>query len=145
MRSVKRLAVLLVIVLGCRGRSEPARVGSASPAAGSAGSAAAGSAAGSGSAAAQFRTDASTYHVDPALAGDGKTFLVVSEAALATKVGRDILAAGGNAADAAVATAFALAVVHPSAGNLGGGGFAIIRTPKQARALDFRETAPGKA
>jgi gamma-glutamyltranspeptidase/glutathione hydrolase len=71
--------------------------------------------------------------------------MVVSEAVPATQVGRDILAHGGNAADAAVATAFALAVVHPTAGNLAGGGFAIVRTPREARALDFRETAPGAA
>jgi gamma-glutamyltranspeptidase/glutathione hydrolase len=82
---------------------------------------------------------------EPALASTSATFMVVSEAPLATKVGHDILAAGGNAADAAVATAFALAVVHPSAGNLGGGGFAIVRTNTEARALDFRETAPAAA
>ncbi|MBV8759285.1 MAG: gamma-glutamyltransferase [Deltaproteobacteria bacterium] len=68
--------------------------------------------------------------------------MVASEAAIATQVGRDVLAHGGNAADAAVATCFALAVVHPSAGNLGGGGFAVVRTKDEARALDFRETAP---
>ena len=82
---------------------------------------------------------------EPRLADTAKTYMVASEAPLATKVGADVLAAGGNAADAAVATAFALAVVHPSAGNLGGGGFAIVRTPKEARALDFRETAPAAA
>ncbi|HEY4242696.1 MAG TPA: gamma-glutamyltransferase [Kofleriaceae bacterium] len=85
-------------------------------------------------------------HFDPALSSVGKTYMVVSEGPLATQVGHDILADGGNAADAAVATAFALAVVHPTAGNLAGGGFAIIRTaPGQATALDFRETAPAAA
>jgi gamma-glutamyltranspeptidase/glutathione hydrolase len=83
--------------------------------------------------------------VEPALASTSKTFMVVSEAAAATQVGHDILAAGGDAADAAVATAFALAVVHPSAGNLGGGGFAVIRTNAEAQALDFREAAPAAA
>jgi gamma-glutamyltranspeptidase/glutathione hydrolase len=70
---------------------------------------------------------------------------VSSDAALATKVGVDMLAAGGNAADAAVAVAFALAVVHPSAGNLAGGGFAVARIGRETRALDFRETAPAAA
>jgi gamma-glutamyltranspeptidase/glutathione hydrolase len=67
---------------------------------------------------------------------------------LAAEVGRDVLAAGGTAADAAVATGFALAVVLPNAGNLGGGGFALVREPGTAaavHALDFRETAPAAA
>jgi gamma-glutamyltranspeptidase/glutathione hydrolase len=89
---------------------------------------------------------ASDTFVDPATVGSGKQFMVVSESSLATKVGRDILAAGGNAVDAAVATAFALAVTHPSAGNIGGGGFAVVRTGAgKAVALDFREVAPAAA
>lgn len=71
--------------------------------------------------------------------------MVVSDNAIATKVGRDVLAAGGNAADAAVALAFALAVAYPTAGNIGGGGFAVTRMKGQTRALDFRETAPAGA
>ncbi|MGK4008753.1 gamma-glutamyltransferase [Sorangium sp. So ce1036] len=71
--------------------------------------------------------------------------MVSSDAALASKVGADVLASGGNAVDAAIATAFALAVVHPSAGNLGGGGFMVARLGDKEHALDFRETAPGKA
>jgi gamma-glutamyltranspeptidase/glutathione hydrolase len=71
--------------------------------------------------------------------------MVVTDNAVATNVGRDILAAGGNAADAAVATAFALAVAYPTAGNVGGGGFAVTRMKGQVRALDFRETAPAAA
>jgi gamma-glutamyltranspeptidase/glutathione hydrolase len=71
--------------------------------------------------------------------------MVVTDNAVATNVGRDILASGGNAADAAVATAFALAVAYPTAGNVGGGGFAVTRMKGQTRALDFRETAPAAA
>ncbi len=93
-----------------------------------------------------WRTEKSDYHVDPSVVGTGKTFLVVSESPQATKVGHDVLAAGGNAVDAVVATAFAMAVTHPSAGNLGGGGFAVVRVGKGKHlALDFREVAPAAA
>lgn len=76
----------------------------------------------------------------------GDQGMVVTESPLATAVGSDILKSGGNAIDAAVATAFALAVVLPEAGNLGGGGFLVTTFANgQAAALDFRETAPGSA
>ena len=73
--------------------------------------------------------------------------MVASEQRLATQVGVDILAKGGNAIDAAVGVGFALAVVLPNAGNLGGGGFMLVQTAKGAKpiALDFREVAPASA
>ncbi len=68
---------------------------------------------------------------------------VASATPEATAAGAAVLAAGGNAVDAAVTTAFALAVTYPPAGNLAGGGFAVGRTPGgELWALDFRETAP---
>ena len=72
--------------------------------------------------------------------------MVVTVHQLASKAGVDIMKKGGNAVDAAVAVGFALAVVHPQAGNLGGGGFMTIRFADGRRTfLDFRETAPRAA
>src|SRR5687768_3807877 len=69
--------------------------------------------------------------------------LVVCTSAPACDAGASVMAKGGNAVDAAVATAFALAVTHPAAGNIGGGGFMIVRTPNgQVTSFDFRERAP---
>ena len=72
--------------------------------------------------------------------------MVVSGSPIASEVGRNILQQGGTAVDAAVAVGFALAVVHPEAGNIGGGGFMIIRSREgKVQALDYRETAPAQA
>ena len=76
----------------------------------------------------------------PAVADDG---MVVSAHLLASRVGDEVLRKGGNAVDAAVATGFALAVVYPRAGNIGGGGFMVVRFPDgEATTIDFREKAP---
>ncbi len=76
----------------------------------------------------------------------GASTMVVSAHPLASEVGLDILRKGGNAIDAAIAVQFALAVVYPVAGNIGGGGFMIYRPANgPVRTLDFREKAPAKA
>lgn len=76
----------------------------------------------------------------------GKGGAVASRSPLATEVGVDVLRRGGNAVDAAVALGFALAVTHPSAGNLGGGGFMVIRLANgDIVANDHREKAPARA
>ena len=86
----------------------------------------------------------------PAAAPDegvaSKDGLVVCTSAPACDAGAAILSRGGNAVDAAVATAFALAVTHPSAGNIGGGGFMVVRNPDgSVTTFDYREKAPGKS
>ena len=75
-----------------------------------------------------------------------KNGMVASQSFIASQVGADVLWDGGNAVDAAIATAFALAVVHPTAGNIGGGGFMVTRMGDgRPIAYDFRETAPALA
>ena len=88
-------------------------------------------------------TDYGSVH-HPVLSKGG---MVSAQDRLAAEVGRDILRRGGNAIDAAVATGFALAVTHPDAGNLGGGGFMLISLAKTGEviAIDFREMAPAGA
>ena len=69
--------------------------------------------------------------------------MVTSDAALASQVGVEIMKAGGNAVDAAIAVGFALAVVYPEAGNLGGGGFTVLRMADgRVAAIDYREVGP---
>jgi len=88
-----------------------------------------------------YGVEADTFH--PVKEQNG---MVASVDALATQVGVDILKQGGNAVDAAVAVGYALAVTHPQAGNLGGGGFMLLRTASgHTTAIDFREMAPTRA
>src|SRR4051812_47963689 len=81
-------------------------------------------------------------------AGEGRNGGVGSVSPPASRVGEQVLARGGNAVDAAVAVGFALAVTWPEAGNIGGGGFMLIR-PAGAKSepvvIDYRETAPAAA
>ena len=75
-----------------------------------------------------------------------KNGMVASVHEIASQVGVDIMKRGGNAVDAAVAVGFALAVVHPEAGNIGGGGYMLIRMADgRSSFIDFRERAPEKA
>ncbi len=91
---------------------------------------------------------------EPIISGFARTLpvtarngMVVSQEEKASRIGVEILKAGGNAVDAAVATGFALAVTLPRAGNLGGGGFMLVHLAQQKAtiAIDYRETAPGAA
>jgi gamma-glutamyltranspeptidase/glutathione hydrolase len=90
------------------------------------------------------QTTAPLYQIDKEAIG--KKAMVVTAHPLATKTGLDVLKAGGNAIDAAVAVQFALAVVYPQAGNIGGGGFLVYRDQKgMISTLDYREKAPAAA
>lgn len=83
---------------------------------------------------------------DSARVTEAPSAMVVSGSPVASGVGRDILRRGGNAVDAATAVGLALAVVHPEAGNIGGGGFSVIRLADgSVHALDYREAAPARA
>ncbi len=93
-------------------------------------------------ASAAYDFDMDVFH--PVVANNG---MVATEQELASRIGLDILKAGGNAVDAAVGIGFALAVALPNAGNIGGGGFMMVHDAKTGKsvALDFREVAPIKA
>jgi gamma-glutamyltranspeptidase/glutathione hydrolase len=82
--------------------------------------------------------------IPPAKAVVAQHGMVVAQEALAARIGADILKAGGNAVDAAVATGFAMAVTYPRAGNIGGGGFMVIHLARGKRniAIDYREISP---
>lgn len=91
------------------------------------------------------------YYAPPALEAvrpvAAKNGMVVAQERIAAAIGRDVLARGGNAVDAAVATGFAMAVTYPRAGNLGGGGFMMIHlaSSNEDVAIDYRESAPAAA
>jgi gamma-glutamyltranspeptidase/glutathione hydrolase len=116
------LPVGLFVALGCGSHSAPLTAG---PAAG---------------------TAAGWEFTGRARVAQGARAMVVAGSPIASQVGREILRQGGNAVDAAVAVGFAMAVVHPEAGNLGGGGFMVIRLADgTVQTLDYRETAPRRA
>ena len=88
-------------------------------------------------------TDSWAFPPERVVVTRGGSGMVSTTDRVASEVGAEVLRRGGNAVDAAIATHFALAVVNPEAGNIGGGGFMVLRTADgQTAALDFRETAP---
>jgi gamma-glutamyltranspeptidase/glutathione hydrolase len=99
-----------------------------------------------GQAAAEFRPHAMQPEQWPKQAVRATHGMVATDEQLGAQAGVEILKRGGNAVDAAVAVGFALAVVEPAAGNIGGGGFMLVRLADgRTEFLDYREVAPGKA
>src|SRR6266403_3532467 len=99
-----------------------------------------------GQTAAEYPTRTEAAKQWPREAVRGAKAMVATDEELGSKAGVEILKRGGNAVDAAVAVAFALAVVEPAAGNIGGGGFMLVRLADgKTTFFDYREVAPGKA
>jgi gamma-glutamyltranspeptidase/glutathione hydrolase len=135
---VLALALALMLQGGCRGDPPPAPASERPSSVGAAASAPA------PSTPAARRLPAG--RAEPPRVALGVRGAVAAHEAHAADVGLAILQQGGNAVDAAVAVGFALAVTHPAAGNIGGGGFMIVRMADgRAEAIDYREAAPGKA
>ncbi|WP_438006503.1 gamma-glutamyltransferase [Sorangium sp. So ce321] len=152
-RSRPRWALVLALLAGCEARTPPAPPAAAPATSGAPALASAAAAPQAASAAAATTAAPPPEPLPPeppialasggARAVRGDAGLVTSVEENATRAGADVLRRGGNAIDAAVAVAFALAVTHPSAGNIGGGGFMLVRLANgETQAIDFREAAP---